>query len=239
MNIQIKEPCREGWNNMSVVDKGRFCDACQRTVHDFTNATAEEIKRQYELNNGKLCGHVPGKLLTQQFQAAAIRKGYFHNLKVFCWAALLSFGAGLFTVSPANAKSISSMRAALLTAEKDSNLVQEITIKGVVTDKSNKEALPFVTVNAVTDDTMIINTCMTDVNGVYELKIPAGKFSKVDVKCLYVGYVTEIVKGISVEKNAAVSVEMEQHLMIDGEMVIIKSIPKEKKHRKAKVKKSE
>lgn len=238
MNIQIKEPCHQGWSTMSVVDKGRFCDACRRKVHDFTNATAEEILHEYELNNGKLCGHVPAKLLTQQFQAAAIRKGYFHNLKVFCWAAVLSFGASLFSVSPANAKSISSMRAALLAVEKDSNLVKEIIISGIITDKSNGEALPFVTVNAVTDDTTVITTSVTDVNGVYELKLPAGKFKKVDVQCSYIGYVTETVKGVPVAINAAIPIEMEQQVMIEGELIIMKSIPKEKKYKKVKVKTS-
>ena len=232
MNIEIKEPCHEGWHNMKVIDKGRFCDACQRKVHDFTNATAEEIKRQYDLNKGKLCGHIPGKLLTQEFQAAAIRKGYFHYLKVFCWAALFSFGAGLFTISAANARNISGMRAALLAVAKDSNLVKEITITGVVKDKFSKEALPFVTVEAVINDTTTITGSMTDANGIYELKVPAGKFLKADIKCSYVGYITEVVKGISVEKNAAVSVEMQEHLMIEGELVIVKRVPKEKKHRK-------
>ena len=80
---------------------------------------------------------------------------------------------------------------------------------------------------------------VADVNGAYGLKLPGGKFKKVYVKCLYPGYVTEIVKGISVEKNAAISIEIQEQLMIEGEVMVITRIPKEKKHRKQKVKTSE
>ena len=30
INISIPEPCHENWQNMSVIEKERFCDLCQK-----------------------------------------------------------------------------------------------------------------------------------------------------------------------------------------------------------------
>ena len=41
--VEIKKPCHENWDAMTLNDKGRFCKVCQLTVIDFTTKTPEEI----------------------------------------------------------------------------------------------------------------------------------------------------------------------------------------------------
>ena len=41
--VEIKKPCHENWDAMTLNDKGRFCEVCQLTVVDFTTKTPEEI----------------------------------------------------------------------------------------------------------------------------------------------------------------------------------------------------
>ena len=41
--LQIGTPCHENWDNMSQVEKGRFCGSCEKTVVDFSKMTEAEI----------------------------------------------------------------------------------------------------------------------------------------------------------------------------------------------------
>ena len=231
MNLRIENPCTEGWNTMQTLEGGKFCDACKCKVHDFTNATADDIKLQYELNNGKLCGHVPAKLLVQQFQQAAIRKGYFHNLKIFCWAALLGFGACLFSIPAANANGmLRQLRSKILSSGTDTNATVEITVKGVVRDKKNKEELPFANVAIFVNDTFV-KVATTNVDGRYELKIDPVKYPKFDLRINYVAYKSSIIKNVKPVENRNLFIDVELdggEVIIDGLMIMdVESYPQQ------------
>jgi hypothetical protein len=58
MGVQIKKPCKQGWNTMSPANDGRHCKACDKVVVDFTNMNEEEIKNYFRKNcDQKICGH--------------------------------------------------------------------------------------------------------------------------------------------------------------------------------------
>lgn len=57
IQLHIPEPCHERWNNMTPVEKGRFCGSCQKQVIDFTTMNDEQVvaffRRQ---SSGSVCG---------------------------------------------------------------------------------------------------------------------------------------------------------------------------------------
>ncbi len=55
--IQITNPCAEDWNAMKPDDKGRFCDACSKSVIDFSGKSDAEIKAYVLERKGEnICG---------------------------------------------------------------------------------------------------------------------------------------------------------------------------------------
>jgi len=53
--IRIPEPCFENWNEMSPREQGRHCNACSKTVVDFTGWHPQEILFYLKANAGT-CG---------------------------------------------------------------------------------------------------------------------------------------------------------------------------------------
>ena len=55
--LQIPEPCHEKWDKMTPGDNGRFCDSCQKTVHDFTGMSDAQLIAFFKKpSTGSLCG---------------------------------------------------------------------------------------------------------------------------------------------------------------------------------------
>jgi hypothetical protein len=66
INIHIPDPCPENWNLMIPSEKGRFCDACNKVVVDFTRMDTEDIIRYFkDMQGTKVCGHFRDTQLTQ------------------------------------------------------------------------------------------------------------------------------------------------------------------------------
>jgi len=59
IQIQIPTPCREDWDAMETVEKGRFCSSCQKTVVDFSRFSNSELLHYFNENQGqKVCGRL-------------------------------------------------------------------------------------------------------------------------------------------------------------------------------------
>ena len=204
--LVINEPCQEGWENMSISEKGRFCVSCQKEVRDFTNSDVEDIRRAYAESNGELCGHVPSKLLQEEHFSKHLQQNHFDFLKRFFIAAVFCFGASLFTIDGAKASTFYKLKITFLKIN-DSDTV---LVKGEVRDHKNREQLPFAIVSVLFNDSVVV-TSATDIEGKYALKIPK-EYSKVDIKVVYAGYMTKIMKGISIApgKQIVVDFELEQ-----------------------------
>lgn len=63
--ISIPKPCHEDWEKMTPRDQGRHCDACAKTVVDFTNMSDDEVQNFFLNNNGKVCGRVNNSQLAR------------------------------------------------------------------------------------------------------------------------------------------------------------------------------
>ena len=57
LQLTIPVPCHENWDNMSPVEKGRFCSSCQKQVIDFSNMSDREIGQFFKKpSTGSVCG---------------------------------------------------------------------------------------------------------------------------------------------------------------------------------------
>ena len=67
--LQIPEPCHEDWDKMTPGDKGRFCDSCQKTVHDFTGMNDAQLIAFFKKpSTGSVCGRFYNDQLERDFK---------------------------------------------------------------------------------------------------------------------------------------------------------------------------
>ncbi|MGG9962336.1 hypothetical protein [Ferruginibacter sp. SUN106] len=100
LKISIPTPCHEDWNAMTPNAQGRHCNACVKTVVDFTNMNDEEVK-YFFLNKKeeKVCGRFRNEQLLRI--TIELPQNIFYIAmpvwKKFLAACLLVFSTTLFS----------------------------------------------------------------------------------------------------------------------------------------------
>jgi hypothetical protein len=95
-NFSVPNPCNESWDGMKPDGNGRYCNACQKTVIDFTTKTEQEIIEYLQANVGKkMCGTFKTAQLLQQQKKVEQQKN--ESVLRFIAAILLVFGSSLIS----------------------------------------------------------------------------------------------------------------------------------------------
>lgn len=128
IQINIPEPCHEGWQNMTPVEKGRFCASCQKIVLDFTYLSDNEIINLVNKNDN-LCGRINVSQLNRNLIKTKRTSNYFGY---FATSVLAFLGLGTENVV-AQEKPITE-QTDLKYLNKATDSVKKITITGVVKD---------------------------------------------------------------------------------------------------------
>lgn len=76
--IQIPEPCSEDWNQMTPLEKGRFCAVCEKEIYDFSTYTKQELVQHIQ-REGKVCGRIPTAYLDVDLISRSGKNGLSFN----------------------------------------------------------------------------------------------------------------------------------------------------------------
>lgn len=101
VQLTLSSPCHENWNAMTPTEQGRHCQACCKTVIDFTTMTDREIA-EYILHYsaGNTCARVYDNQLNRQIQAPPERKGSWKYFWSIALSSLLISYRSLAQVQP-------------------------------------------------------------------------------------------------------------------------------------------
>lgn len=98
--IHIPAPCSQSWEAMTGEEQARFCERCQKSVHNLSAMTRPEAERLVTRMGGHLCvrieTRVDGSIITREVPAkmGIARRGVFAGLS-YAAALLLSGWTGL------------------------------------------------------------------------------------------------------------------------------------------------
>ncbi len=89
IQLSIAEPCHENWENMSPVDKGKFCGFCQKQVVDFSTMSDRQVAEYFKKpSTGSVCGRFMNDQLDREIE---IPKKRIPWVKYFFQIALPAF----------------------------------------------------------------------------------------------------------------------------------------------------
>lgn len=141
--LTIPKPCNENWNEMTSVEKGKFCNSCSKTVVDFTKKSSKEIKDYLTQNKGKrVCGHFYRKQLDSiiiQFPEE-IFYGSLSFQKLFILSLIFVMGTTLFSCKTEAGKiqKIDKVEITNTIVKKDS--IEEVILDGFVESVFKKDS---------------------------------------------------------------------------------------------------
>jgi hypothetical protein len=99
-HISIPKPCHENWDAMHPREQGRHCDACYKTVIDFTGKSEKEIVEYFEkYPDQRICGHFRISQLHKTSRLHAfllqLHASASHNIKRHALRAIALFFIGM------------------------------------------------------------------------------------------------------------------------------------------------
>jgi len=218
--LQIPEPCHENWDKMTPGDKGRFCDSCQKTVHDFTGMSDAQLIAFFKKpSTGSVCGRFYNDQLERDFDIPRKRLPW---MKYFFQFAIPVFLTSLKTHAQGNlvlkeriTPTISNDCSKELTGRLGEviSVVDPKKVSGRVIDEKGT-GIPFATV--IIKGTT--NGVACDSAGNFYLRIPE-KQTPVFLVASCVGY-SPVEKQINTVKDSSTEIILQAHTVLSGDVVV-------------------
>lgn len=177
--INIEQPCHEEWNNMSIVEQGRFCDSCRKCVIDFTQFSDKEILQFLAKNKGEVCGRFANDQLDRPLlNPNNNRKPHYSFLLVGLFLiGIADFSFAKPPLKPKKEFSIQSNNDSLVEDKEEEYYDPKDsthTIEGTITNRLNKKTIEGVAISIKGTNVLV----QSDKNGHYEIMIPLKMLSK-------------------------------------------------------------
>jgi hypothetical protein len=101
VQLSIPHPCTKGWDNMTPSGNGRYCNACDKVVTDFTHMTDGEIQDFFLAHQTKkICGHFRKSQLERtrvQIPSYFLEKRNVRGWKKFLAILFICFSSSVFS----------------------------------------------------------------------------------------------------------------------------------------------
>ena len=219
--LHIPKPCQENWEAMTITERGRFCQNCQKQVMDFSGKNKGEIIKTLLHINGPVCGRIPRKYVTA---TSTKRKRTIARL-LTSLLAFLGISA-LFSTNKAYAQDTSPGLPNMKNEQNSLSAMTDTlhTIKGVLKNKESGEPIPFANVVAKSKDGVLIAGVATNFEGEFELPIRIAQLKEplVDVHITFLGHHPQVIPDIPLDKDTTIlKPELIEDSMLMGDVVII------------------
>ncbi len=161
--LNIPQPCKENWDNMTAEGNGRHCISCAKTVVDFTQLSDQAVQQYFLLNGvGGTCGRFKkSQLASITFDIpVSILQEPIALWKKFLAAALIAFGSFLVGCNTTNNNALGGAVLEITSPKKNQIFSDSIPLK------ANKPSLAFPKTGSIVPPTVTVSPVSDPVNHV-------------------------------------------------------------------------
>lgn len=214
--LVVNEPCHENWNKMTPDEKGRFCDICSKSVHDFTNKKDQEIIKVIENSSEGVCGRFRKSQLNREiidYQPIVMNK-------MSVMGALLLVGG--FTISNAVNSDFETGQVEIIGKPLAETVLSNIQFKGVVLDALSKQSVPYCAISVYRGEELFKIASANDL-GEFEMDVFLESVNDVRLEVHHQGYETSVT-NIDEEEVESLEIELsrnsQEELFIKGDTIV-------------------
>jgi hypothetical protein len=209
IKLSIPQPCAQNWDEMSITDKGRFCDSCNKTVTDFTHYSDQQLADFFKRSKEHTCGKFRNDQLEKPLYS--LQSSQSRSLPQLLISAALTIGAGNHVY--ANDKQADQTEIhAVLNEKKEGEKNNSIAggdsarfVSGKIIDLTTRLEVAGATV-IVEGGRMAVTT---DVNGVFKLVIPDHVTADtIQLTVMYTHYFNQTVKCATRDLPINITIEL-------------------------------
>lgn len=237
LRLSIPEPCHEDWNEMTPTLQGRYCQACEKEVTDFSQMTDAQIVQFIEKGKGNHCGRFRFDQLDREMSLSVPQ----YVLSPWAKAGILAASVLLAVPGMSQQTRLSTKPAAqeiVVTQQKDVDSKTPFIVKGIVTDR---EGEPLIGASILLVGTN--SGTVTDLDGNFTIRIEQ-QLPKFALNFSYTGYEAKTItitgkqkkllkvnleEGINLSEVVVVGYGIKRSDRIGGAVCIVRSTQKTEK----------
>lgn len=212
LRLSIPEPCHEDWNNMTPTLQGRYCQACEKEVTDFSQMTDAQIVQLIEKGKGNYCGRFRPEQLDRDISLSVPQ----YVLSPWAKAGILAASVLLAVPGMSQQTRLSTKPAAqvtLVTPEKEVGSNTPFILKGTVTDQ---EGEPLIAASILLVGTS--SGTVTDLDGHFTMRIEQ-QLPNLALTFSYIGYEAKTIT-VTGRPEKRLKVKLEEGVILPSAVIV-------------------
>jgi len=216
LRLDIPQTCPADRSAMTAMERGRFCQQCQREVIDFTRMSDAQIRAYLGQHRGRLCGQLRPDQLNRPLGSKQPPKAHVWLLSLLTLGGM-PVAAQNYAV-PDTVQIDPSVDAKTSATERKRFAEDSITISGQILDEAGRP-IEFATVILAGTDLGTYGSA----NGDFQLTVPTEKVSNLDAIELYVTSLGYHARQVFVPPGQKITLQLEASPGLLGEVVIVRT----------------
>ncbi len=212
--IKIPKPCHENWQQMTAVEKGKFCNKCNKIVFDLTTLTDKQLISKMNQKES-ICGRVKSSQLNRHIETPS--KNNFSGL-----ATAVAVTASLLSTEPVLSQKYSLKQGEVVIVDSPKDTIKNKTIKASNL-KVIKGNISDINTNLPGVSVLLKGTTIkteTDFDGNFSLEVSKDAKKNTILVISYLGYKTITLDISKIKQPLKINMEEDDTMML-GEVSVV------------------